>query len=422
MNRRSSSKRKVKLPAKFNNHVINQGKQKKKKTDCVNNGESDEIRAEMYDLQGEGCDDGDRTEIGVFGSTNCCNTMDQPPNVSVPVNNCTDNDDIVSVHTVMSSDESNVNEDEYGTPGRYAYEKETAPSLNSDGTEVVVFDDEIVMKGCEKWKLTACGYFVWHKMGFYELSIEGISTLASGIGTPIMMDNTTAHMSQYGNGRADFARVLIEIHAKKEIRKGKLGVFGHTHDKCIVRPRKVEEITAKKRDVENMQKERMASGNDEFTQVQYRRHKSIQQRNTWNNKGNNGGQQKQEYRMKKSTNENKQTRETRDENSTAGSGKATTSNNRNNEGSKPTKNNTNSFEVLSTIEENTEVRMLKDRMVVDTYLKKKLQPTCTEASKWTQDMIRYFKDQWELDRLKETEQDKMNEEDVMENGGGIAQH
>ncbi|GJZ12296.1 RNA-directed DNA polymerase, eukaryota, reverse transcriptase zinc-binding domain protein [Tanacetum coccineum] len=37
-------------------------------------------------------------------------------------------------------------------------------SVNSKGDEVVLFDEELVMEGCEKWKLTVCGYFVGCKM------------------------------------------------------------------------------------------------------------------------------------------------------------------------------------------------------------------------------------------------------------------
>nr|GEV32508.1 putative reverse transcriptase domain-containing protein [Tanacetum cinerariifolium] len=40
--------------------------------------------------------------------------------------------------------------------------------------------------------------------------------------------------------------------------------------------------------------------------------------------------------------------------------------------------------------------------------------TCVEASNWPKDMIRYFKDQWEVNRLKEKEDKGMNEEDVYE--------
>ena len=60
-------------------------------------------------------------------------------------------------------------------------------------------------------------------------------------------------------------------------------------------------------------------------------------------------------------------------------------------------------------------------MVVDSYLNKKMQPTCSEASNWSKHIVRYFKDQWELERLKEKEEERMNKEDVFENGNGIAQ-
>ncbi|GKA70908.1 RNA-directed DNA polymerase, eukaryota, reverse transcriptase zinc-binding domain protein [Tanacetum coccineum] len=37
-------------------------------------------------------------------------------------------------------------------------------SVNSKGEEVVLFDEDLVLEGCEKWKLTVCGYFVGCKM------------------------------------------------------------------------------------------------------------------------------------------------------------------------------------------------------------------------------------------------------------------
>ncbi|GKB02069.1 RNA-directed DNA polymerase, eukaryota, reverse transcriptase zinc-binding domain protein [Tanacetum coccineum] len=37
-------------------------------------------------------------------------------------------------------------------------------SVNSKGEEVVLFDEELVREGYEKWKLTVCGYFVGCKM------------------------------------------------------------------------------------------------------------------------------------------------------------------------------------------------------------------------------------------------------------------
>lgn len=44
-----------------------------------------------------------------------------------------------------------------------------APKITEEGAEFVIFDEEIVIKGSEKWKLSACGYFVGHKMLANEL-------------------------------------------------------------------------------------------------------------------------------------------------------------------------------------------------------------------------------------------------------------
>ncbi|GKG08259.1 RNA-directed DNA polymerase, eukaryota, reverse transcriptase zinc-binding domain protein, partial [Tanacetum coccineum] len=42
-------------------------------------------------------------------------------------------------------------------------------SVNNKGEEVVVFDEEPVLEGCEKWKFTVCGYFVGCKMHINDL-------------------------------------------------------------------------------------------------------------------------------------------------------------------------------------------------------------------------------------------------------------
>ncbi|GKA71723.1 probable ubiquitin-conjugating enzyme E2 18, partial [Tanacetum coccineum] len=84
-------------------------KVKQKKAHSVNNGKNEGIRAEVYDSHGESLNEGEETEEGVFGNTNCCNNTDQTPNVTVPVNNTIDNDDSISVE---SSDESIGNKDE----------------------------------------------------------------------------------------------------------------------------------------------------------------------------------------------------------------------------------------------------------------------------------------------------------------------
>ncbi|PWA49443.1 hypothetical protein CTI12_AA482340 [Artemisia annua] len=58
---------------------------------------------------------------------------------------------------------------------------------------------------------------LWIKM--YDIPLEawtvqGISTLASYLGKPIMMDDMTAQMCQYGKGRIGYGRVLVEVQAK----------------------------------------------------------------------------------------------------------------------------------------------------------------------------------------------------------------
>ncbi|GJX00245.1 RNA-directed DNA polymerase, eukaryota, reverse transcriptase zinc-binding domain protein [Tanacetum coccineum] len=47
-------------------------------------------------------------------------------------------------------------------------------------------------------------------------SINGISALASRIGKPLIMDAMTASMCKHGTGRIGYARVLIEVQAKKD--------------------------------------------------------------------------------------------------------------------------------------------------------------------------------------------------------------
>ncbi|GJY18809.1 RNA-directed DNA polymerase, eukaryota, reverse transcriptase zinc-binding domain protein [Tanacetum coccineum] len=49
------------------------------------------------------------------------------------------------------------------------------------------------------------------------LNVEGISIIASRIGTPIIMDKVTTSMCERGYGRASFARVLIEVNATEGI-------------------------------------------------------------------------------------------------------------------------------------------------------------------------------------------------------------
>ncbi|GJS79885.1 hypothetical protein Tco_0729766 [Tanacetum coccineum] len=83
----------------------------------------------------------------------------------------------------------------------------------------------------------------------------------------------------------------------------------------------------------------------------------------------------------------------------------------------------NQFDMLNEVDtsEGADMSTLKGRMLVDMFLTKKLQPTCAESSNWSVDMIKYFKDKWESDRLKEQKEQGENVEDLLENMNGIGQ-
>ncbi|GKD30370.1 RNA-directed DNA polymerase, eukaryota, reverse transcriptase zinc-binding domain protein, partial [Tanacetum coccineum] len=128
--------------------------------------------------------------------------------------------------------------------------------------------NRVFSEGSKKWELTACGYFVGYKMSIQEIryqlyrmwsklgirhilnngnrvfvfkfdnqqglqtviesgpwilmnqpleawSVKGLSALASRIGKPLTIDAMTTRMCKQGIGRLGYARVLVEVDAKK---------------------------------------------------------------------------------------------------------------------------------------------------------------------------------------------------------------
>ena len=78
------------------------------------------------------------------------------------------------------------------------------------------WNPEIGMQIIEPKKLP-----VWVKMTnipFEAWSMKRVSALASSLGKPMVMDSMTASMCYSGVGNIDYARVLVEIDAEKEIR------------------------------------------------------------------------------------------------------------------------------------------------------------------------------------------------------------
>nr|GEX51243.1 hypothetical protein [Tanacetum cinerariifolium] len=126
---------------------------------------------------------------------------------------------------------------------------DTVPTeFDDNGIEVVVFDEIMVEEGSKRWEKTVCAYFVGYGVSANELkkwdintcldktepeviplwiklcnvpleawTTKGLSALASRIGKPFKMDTTTTSMCKMGVGRFGFARVLVEVSAKKDL-------------------------------------------------------------------------------------------------------------------------------------------------------------------------------------------------------------
>ncbi|XP_071725901.1 uncharacterized protein [Rutidosis leptorrhynchoides] len=161
---------------------------------------------------------------------------------------------------------------------------------------------------------------VWVKMTNVPLeawSSKGISALASRMGKPIVMDNTTTTMCHDGIGSATYARVLVEVEATKgfvddievlykdkdqNIKatkkvnveytwKPKLCshcvVFGHNHEECKLRPKTVQEVEHKA--VENKVENKVAD--DGFEEVKRKKVNKEKQQNS-NGSQDNGSIEK----------------------------------------------------------------------------------------------------------------------------------
>nr|GEU65720.1 RNA-directed DNA polymerase, eukaryota, reverse transcriptase zinc-binding domain protein [Tanacetum cinerariifolium] len=109
-----------------------------------------------------------------------------------------------------------------------------------DGSEFVIFDEEIVKQGSKKWEFTMVNgkpMFVqkWdpsvcldraepnklpilvnlRNLPLEAWSNKGISAISSWLRTPLIMDKVTTNMRKMGSGGVCFARVLIEVEAEK---------------------------------------------------------------------------------------------------------------------------------------------------------------------------------------------------------------
>nr|GEU42660.1 hypothetical protein [Tanacetum cinerariifolium] len=165
--------------------------------------------------------------------------------------------------------------------------------VRDDGVEVVIFDDEIVKEGSKKLDLTFCGY-VGYKMSYQELRYNIFRMWGKfRLNTLCLM----GMMCNLGNVIVSFARVLIEVKACKGlldqieivyknndnmvIRRKFVKfeydwnphlcsfclVFGHKVDKCMCRPKTMEDLEALKEEDRKEEEANKRSNDEEFVQV-----------------------------------------------------------------------------------------------------------------------------------------------------------
>nr|GEU70149.1 hypothetical protein [Tanacetum cinerariifolium] len=78
-------------------------------------------------------------------------------------------------------------------------------AIDENGSDVAIFYEELVN--------------IMFDIPLEAWSAKGISTLASSLGKPLVMDDMTAQMCQYSKGRIGYDRVLVEVNACKEFKE-----------------------------------------------------------------------------------------------------------------------------------------------------------------------------------------------------------
>ncbi|GKC36478.1 cytokinin dehydrogenase 3-like protein, partial [Tanacetum coccineum] len=63
-------------------------------------------------------------------------------------------------------------------------------------------------------------------------SEDGLSAIATKLGTPLMIDSYTTDMCMQSWGRSSYARAMIEFRADVELKDNIVAVFGHVLDEC----------------------------------------------------------------------------------------------------------------------------------------------------------------------------------------------
>ncbi|GJY19375.1 RNA-directed DNA polymerase, eukaryota, reverse transcriptase zinc-binding domain protein, partial [Tanacetum coccineum] len=264
---------------------------------------------------------------------------------------------------------------------------------------------------------------VWVKINNVPLEawcVKGISDLASGLGKPILIDTMTANMCHKGIGKNIKGSKKVQVmydwmppvctHCK---------FFGHDKRRsmnggAVMNDKTITNTNEKINDNAGKGKGSQQDSNaNVMEQGQWKNYKNEYNRNggyanykinPQNQRQNNGSWRmgrpkinKKEYRKRQNVIENNM--------------KNKESSNLNNNQWKvgeevvnEIRNSANKYYVLHSLPEDndSELRTLKERIIVVKFLKDKVQPTIKEFITWSKDMIEYFKTKWDEDRLKES--------------------
>ncbi|GKD96973.1 ATPase, F1/V1/A1 complex, alpha/beta subunit [Tanacetum coccineum] len=293
---RSSSKHKVRIPARFGNTVCELNKKKdgrdfsavKVAKDVAVSMEQEEDGL-VEEIVEEDNSVENKTQGGLFGNRfNGSNgigekVVEEFPSIAEVYSSPTP-----SIQVLNDVDKIGMSKTEHVTVNKifiqavkknneYKSKLELNPTCLEEGREVVVFDEEIN-----------------HRV------TRGSVLLLAVWGKPVMMDQTTTKMCNKGVGRIGYARVLVEV-SVKNILKNKVEicyknakqetcltkfvnvlydwvppscelckVFGHTHEKCLVRHRSEEEKQRISKGKNNQETRRENNGANQKSNVDAR--------------------------------------------------------------------------------------------------------------------------------------------------------
>ncbi|GJR14147.1 RNA-directed DNA polymerase, eukaryota, reverse transcriptase zinc-binding domain protein [Tanacetum coccineum] len=283
-------------------------------------------------------------------------------------------------------------------------------------------------------------------------SNKGISAIASSIGKPVIMDQTTTEMCNKGVGRIGYARVLVEVSAKNQW-KNKVEicyknakketcltkfvnvlydwvppkcefckVFGHTHANCSLRPKSEEEKQKIINEKSNQENRKWNSGANQKTYNDKRDtglgKQAARDHNDKNgnvnmeyrpiNKGNNDGNRNNKENKK----ENKGVTDNENENRENGKSHNKGKWNVDKDLVDSVRRSANKYAIFATVDEAEMGDNLKDGDMseVNKFLKIRKQPSYEESKNWNLEMKKHFKQQWE--QMEKSADDEF--EDVLE--------